>query len=115
MDDTIQLHHPALDVRLPRDVHQELFKNSKSPKCLIFEKTKNYSNSKKNQNIQYSKLSTRYVCLEMQKFLASLQFQWDRELYDAERDQVGFSFVFVLCFFVFAFVFLRKSKNFNSK
>ena len=51
----------------------------------------------------------------MQKFLASLQFQWDRELYDAERDQVGFSFVFVLCFFVFAFVFLRKSKNLNSK
>ena len=30
-----------------------------------------------------------YVCLEMQKFLASLQFQWDRELYDAERDQAA--------------------------
>ena len=28
-----------------------------------------------------------YVCLEMQKFLASLQFQWDRELYDEERGQ----------------------------
>merc|ERR1719495_282137 len=28
-----------------------------------------------------------YVCLEMQKFLASLQFQWDSELYDKERDQ----------------------------
>ena len=41
----------------------------------------------------------------MQKFLASLQFQWDRELYDAERDQVGFSFVFVRCFFVFVLCF----------
>ena len=28
-----------------------------------------------------------YVVLEMQKFLASQQFQWDRELYDEERDQ----------------------------
>ena len=28
-----------------------------------------------------------YVCLEMQKFLASLQFQWDSELYDEERKQ----------------------------
>ena len=26
VDDTLQLHHPALDVRLPRDVDQELFK-----------------------------------------------------------------------------------------
>ena len=26
-----------------------------------------------------------YVSLELQKFLASQQFQWDRELYDPER------------------------------
>ena len=28
-----------------------------------------------------------YVSLELQKFLASQQFQWDRQLYDEERDQ----------------------------
>ena len=101
MDDTLQLHHPALDVRLPRDVDQEFFKYTKSSKHSLFQKFEIFK-IPKIQNIQIFeklKISTRYVCLEMQKFLASLQFQWDRELYDAERDQVGLSFVFVLCFF----------------
>ena len=32
-----------------------------------------------------------YVSLELQKFIASQQFQWDRELYDEERDQPAIS------------------------
>ena len=51
----------------------------------------------------------------MQKFLASLQFQWDRELYDAERDQVGFSFVFVLCLFYLYCVFLYLYLYFSAR
>ena len=32
-----------------------------------------------------------YVSLELQKFLASQQFQWDREMYDEERQQAAIS------------------------
>ena len=52
MDDTLQLHHPALDVRLPRDVDQELFKNSKHSKFKNFK----IFNIRKVQNIDQVRL-----------------------------------------------------------
>ena len=55
MDDTLQLHHPALDVRLPPDVDQELFKYWKSPKCLIFKNFKIF-NIRKVENIDQVRL-----------------------------------------------------------